>query len=146
MLLHGRQTNLAQIAIAIAIAGLHSHIIIRLSWLLLDARNYIEGTQLVAEIISDLKKVDEKVLLVEAFLLESKFHSAVMNTKRAKASLTACRTSANQIHIKPSLQCDIEYMAGVIAAKEQEYNVAHSFFLEAFDGYDAINEKDLATR
>lgn len=86
------------------------------------------------------KNIDDKRLLVECFLLESKLIFQSHNLTRAKASLTACRASANMVHIPSSLQADIEFTAGVIHLGERDFSIAFSYFFESFEGYHQIKD------
>lgn len=54
-------------------------------------------------ITENAKLIDDKRLLVECFLLESKLIFESHNLTRAKASLSACRASANLVHIPSNL-------------------------------------------
>jgi len=86
------------------------------------------------------KDIDDKRLLVECFLLESKLIFETHNLTRAKASLSACRASANMVHIPSNLQADIEFTAGKIHLAERDFKISYSYLYESFEGYHQIKE------
>lgn len=79
-------------------------------------------------------------MLVESQLVEAKVYHALENVSKAKASLTAVKTTANSIYIVPLLQAEIDFMSGLIAADEKDYMLAYSYFYETFEGYRAMND------
>jgi 26S proteasome regulatory subunit N6 len=46
---------------------------------------------------------DDKLLLVELYLLESKINHKICNFAKAKASVTASRANANNVYCQPSI-------------------------------------------
>lgn len=108
--------------------------------------------------------MDDKALLVEVQLLESKTYHALSNLPKARAALTSARTTANAIYCPPKLQAALDMqsgrelrrpessaslsttltclfvLAGIIhAAEEKDWKTAYSYFYEAFEGYDSID-------
>jgi 26S proteasome regulatory subunit N6 len=100
-----------------------------------------EALALIDRLLTELKKIDDKQLLVETHLMESKIHFGLRNVPKAKAALTASRTCANAIYVAPALQASIDTMSGTIHTEEGDYNTAHSYFLEAFEQLDQMNEQ-----
>jgi len=92
------------------------------------------------KLLYELKKKDDKQLIVESQLVESKVYHALENLPKAKAALTAVKTIANSIYVVPSLQAEIDRMSGMIAADEKDYTTAYSYFYETFEGYRSMNE------
>ncbi|NWU72480.1 PSD11 ATPase, partial [Pterocles burchelli] len=102
----------------------------------------LPGSQLLRE----LKKMDDKALLVEVQLLESKTYHALSNLPKARAALTSARTTANAIYCPPKLQAALDMQSGIIhAAEEKDWKTAYSYFYEAFEGYDSIDNPKAIT-
>ncbi|KAI5103287.1 26S proteasome non-ATPase regulatory subunit 11B, partial [Silurus meridionalis] len=125
----------------------------RLISLYFDTKRYQEALQLGSQLLQELKKMDDKALLVEVQLLESKTYHALSNLPKARAALTSARTTANAIYCPPKLQAALDMQSGktlkhtanqlnisiIHAAEEKDWKTAYSYFFEAFEGYDSID-------
>ncbi|NWS64026.1 PSD11 ATPase, partial [Chunga burmeisteri] len=99
-----------------------------------------------SQLLRELKKMDDKALLVEVQLLESKTYHALSNLPKARAALTSARTTANAIYCPPKLQAALDMQSGIIhAAEEKDWKTAYSYFYEAFEGYDSIDNSKAIT-
>lgn len=117
----------------------------RLASLLLVEQKYDEALSLLAKLLSEVKKLDDKMLLVEIYLIECRTHFAVENITKSKASLTAAKTNANAIHCPPLLQADIDEWSGIVCMREKDFRTSYSYFYEAFEAFNAA-ENELKAR
>lgn len=119
----------------------------RLIALYFDTGKFTEALQLGSNLLKELKKLDDKNLLVEVLLLESKTYHALSNLSKARAALTSARTTANSIYCPPKMQAALDLQSGILhAADEQDFKTAFSYFYEAFEGYDSMNLEEYKPR
>jgi len=118
----------------------------RLASLYVKLKQYTDALPLIQKLIREVKKFDDKLLLVEIFLVESRAHLALQNVPKAKGALTAARSNANSIYCPPTLQAEIDLQAGILCSVESDFKTAFSYFYEAFEGYSTLKDNDSAVR
>ncbi|BGP55118.1 hypothetical protein JCM8202_004621 [Rhodotorula sphaerocarpa] len=112
----------------------------RLVALYIDNQNYKDALNLINSLLRELKKLDDKMILTEVHLLESRVHHALVNLPKAKAALTSARTAANSIYCPPTLQAQLDMQSGILHAEDKDYKTAYSYFYEAFEGYSGQDD------
>merc|ERR1712172_366053 len=113
----------------------------RLVGLYFETERYQEALALGSALLKELKKLDDKNLLVEVQLLESKTYHALGNLPKARAALTSARTTANSIYVPPKVQGQLVLQSGILhASEEKDFKTAFSYFFEAFEGFDSVED------
>ncbi|AAW47121.1 endopeptidase, putative [Cryptococcus deneoformans JEC21] len=115
---------------------------IKLINVLLDAEKYQEALTITQTLLKELKKFDDKIILTEVYLLESRAAHHMHNHALAKTALTSARTTANSVYCPPTLQAQLDLQSGVIMAEDKDYKTAYSYFFEAFEGFCQSAERD----
>ena len=118
----------------------------KLAALLVDDKQYKEALVLVTRLIREVKKFDDKLLMVEICLVESRASLHLENIPKAKSALTTARSSANAIYCPPTLQAEIDRMAGILCTAEDDYKTGYSYFYEAFEGFNTIDATKAAVQ
>jgi len=114
----------------------------RLVGLYFETDRYQEALALGSALLKELKKLDDKNLLVEVQLLESRTYHALGNLPKARAALTSGRTTANSIYVPPRVQAQLDLQSGILhASEERDFKTAFSYFYEAFEQYDSVEDK-----
>jgi 26S proteasome regulatory subunit N6 len=111
----------------------------------MQQQSYYDALTLINSLLRELKRLDDKLVLVEVQLLESRVYHALGNQPKAKAALTSARTSAASVYTPPMLQAGLDMQSGMLHAEDQDFNTAFSYFIEALEGYHSQESTALAT-
>ena len=103
--------------------------------------HYANALDICNKVIFDLKRYEDNLGLIQLLLLESKIHYATNGISKSKAALTSVKTLITKVYVEPKLQANIDLQAGILAAHEKDFNLAYSYFFEAFDAYNIPNQK-----
>ncbi|SCV67482.1 BQ2448_5093 [Microbotryum intermedium] len=113
----------------------------RLIALYIDSQNYKDALALITTLLRELKKLDDKMVLTEVHLLESRVNHLLANMPKAKvgtsdfcrrmteltpsiqlkqAALTSARTAANSIYCPPLLQAQLDMQSALEGLSSQD--------------------------
>ena len=107
-------------------------------------KQYYEALKLINGLLRELKRLDDKLVLVEVQLLESRVYHALGNQPKGKAALTSARTSAASVYTPPLLQAGLDMQSGILHSEDSDFNTAFSYFIEAMEGYHSQDSATLA--
>ena len=112
-----------------------------------DLGRYPQATALAAELIRELKRLDDKDLIVEVQLENSKACYNLSSHSKARAALVSARTTANSMYIPPRMQAALDMQSGILhAGDDRDFKTAFSYFFEAFEGFDSVGDQEEALR
>ncbi|KAI9714944.1 MAG: hypothetical protein M1812_006257 [Candelaria pacifica] len=117
----------------------------RLVSLYMQKQSYYDALTLINNLLKELKRLDDKLVLVEVQLLESRVYHALGNVPKGRAALTSARTSAASVYTPPLLQAGLDMQSGMLHAEDKDFNTAFSYFIEALEGYHTQDESVKAT-
>ncbi|PPQ78859.1 hypothetical protein CVT25_002427 [Psilocybe cyanescens] len=111
----------------------------------LDSHQYQPALALIETRLTELKRLDDKMILTEMHLLESRVYHGPGNMPKAKASLTSSYTAANAIYCQPDLPAQLDLQSGIMHAEEKDYSTTYSYLFEAFENLSALGEGEGAS-
>ena len=121
--------------------SMKSRIQTRLAEIYYIHEHYAKALDICNKVIFDLKRYEDNLGLIQLLLLESKIYYATNGISKAKASLTSVKTLSTKVYVEPKLQANIDIHAGILAAYEKDFNLAYSYFYEAFDVYNIPSQR-----
>jgi len=104
-------------------------------------KEYTQALELLDGLVKEVKRLDDKNLLIEIFLIETRVHYELENVPRAKGSLTGARACANSTYCPPMLQAEMDMLAGTLCAEESDFKTGFSYFYEAFECNNQFGEE-----
>jgi len=107
--------------------------------------SYYDALTLINSLLKELRRLDDKLVLVEVQLLESRVYHALGNVPKGRAALTSARTSAASVYCPPTIQAGLDMQSGKLHAEDGDFNTAYSYFVEAQEGYHSLEDTKLAT-
>eukprot|EP00392_Amoebophrya_sp_AT5.2_P000030 g30.t1 len=117
----------------------------RLCGIYVDMKKYEPALALLAQLLKEVKQLDDKMLLVEIHLIETRANFNCDNLPKARASLTAAKTNANAIHCPPLLQAEIDLWSGIVSLREKDPRTAFSYLYEAFEAFHVNKDESTHT-
>ncbi|KAJ3189058.1 26S proteasome regulatory subunit rpn6 [Irineochytrium annulatum] len=112
----------------------------RLAALYLDNKMYADSLSLIASLNRELKRLDDKNVLMEVQLLESRVHHACRNVPKSRAALTSARATANSVYCPPLMQASLDLQSGILHAEEKDYKTAYSYLYETLEGFSSQDD------
>ncbi|KIO22311.1 hypothetical protein M407DRAFT_15709 [Tulasnella calospora MUT 4182] len=117
----------------------------RLVALHLETQSYRPALNLIEGLLKELKRLDDKLILTEVHLLESRVYRGIGNFPKSKAALTSARTAANSIYCPPYLQAQLDLQSGILHAEDKDYKTAYSYFFEVFENLSTNDDPKALT-
>jgi len=124
----------------------------------LETQQYKPALALIETLLTELRRLDDKMILTEVHLLESRVYRGIGNLAKAKvrashatfsltsyesnqqSSLTSARTAANSIYCPPQLQAALDLQSGILHAEDKDYTTAYSYFYETFENLSSQDD------
>ena len=89
----------------------------RLAALYCQMQRYKEALALIKTLVREVKKFDDKPLMVEIELVESDVFFALQNIPKSKGALTTARSNANGFYCPPLVQAQIDLQVRFISCR-----------------------------
>ncbi|KAK6039012.1 PCI domain protein [Cooperia oncophora] len=110
-----------------------------------DIGRYVDAQKIAGPLVAELKKIEDRELIMEVTLEESKSAFALKNFGKAKTSLVLARTNANgayvstqsgQVESGKNAKAALDLQSGILySADEKDFKTAYSYCYEALEGF-----------
>ncbi|KJH43501.1 PCI domain protein [Dictyocaulus viviparus] len=108
----------------------------RLVRLLNDIGRFVDAQKIAAPLTTELKKMEDRELLMEVTLEESRSAFALKNYAKAKSSLILARSNATGTFVSTQMQATLDLQSGILySAEEKDFKTAYSYCYEALEGF-----------
>lgn len=107
----------------------------------IETQHFRPALALIDTLLKELKRLDDKMILTEVHLLESRVNHATKNYAKAKvhcssfkcssncqlildlnqAALTSAKTAAAAIYCPPLLQAQLDMQSGILHTEDKDY-------------------------
>ncbi|KAK2964560.1 putative 26S proteasome non-ATPase regulatory subunit 11 [Blattamonas nauphoetae] len=101
--------------------------------------DYTKMKGVLAKLLKEVKRLDDKRLLVEIHILECQCFLRLMDLHHARASLTSARMEANSVYIPQQAQARLDLWSGLVCMLERDFSTAYSYFYESWETFAALN-------
>lgn len=114
----------------------------KLAQVLALSLQYREAILTIRKLMKEIKKIDDKPLIVDLQLVESEMYFKLKNYPKSRGALTLARATATGFYCPPATTAQIEMRAGMLSCREKDYPTAESYFHEAVDNFLVVNRVD----
>ena len=108
--------------------------------LLLISKLFNDALLKVEDILFELKKLDDKQLLLQVFIQQSRAYYSLKITSKAKGALVAAKTLSHQMYVPPTVQLQLDEQSGLVHLLDKEYTIAYSYFYETVEQLHHLNK------
>lgn len=119
---------------------------LRLAGIFYESEQYTKAINSLGALLKEVRRLEDRSLLVDSHLLESRVYYAIKHFSKARASLVSARTNANAIYCSPLAQAELDMQSGVLHAEENDYKTAFSYLYEAFEGFHGLGDRSAEAR
>ena len=113
---------------------------IRLSSIYYELNEFNKALSILNDLLKELKLLDDKIILTQVHILESKINYSTQNIVKAKAALTSARSAANAVYCPPILQAQLDLQSGILHAHDKDWKTAFSYFFETLEGFSTQDD------